>query len=185
MERLSQNTEKGFTIVELIIYLALLLIVLNLAYMYFGYGLKVFDRGERKSIAQQSIRVAADFISSELRYADEVIINPNEIKTDDDYSYFYQIGDSVYYRNNKNSVIRTLLDSSADDNIAYRIVFSEQSFTGIADTKLVVTFKLETADEDLYELESNVYILNLNNPNNYEINSVDANSPYSIKFKHP
>jgi len=182
--KLNLKKQGGFTVVELLIVLIVLTIVLSLGYMFFSFGLRAFSRGEQQSIAQQGIRNAANFISSEIRYAEEIIINPEEIVDNDQYYYIYQQvgGGSVIYRDT-NMNERILLDHTFDE-IAYSISFAEQSFTAGIDTSLVVSFVLE-AENDLYVLDTNVYILNLVDGTKYDDLSGGVGHIDGIKFKKP
>jgi len=184
--KLRLRKQDGFTVVELMVVLTILGIVLALGYMYFDFGMRTFARGERQSIAQQAIRLAADYISSEIRYADEIIINPANTNANE-YYYIEQQSDSVVYfyrdENGTATANRTLLDSSADD-IAYSIAFSEQSAVEKIVLDLVVEFTLE-AEDGLYSLDTNVFILNLNDSNKYQDLSSQEEAASVIKFRKP
>lgn len=54
-----RSREKGFTLVELVVGLAVLVIVLGLGYMVFDYTLRSYQRGEERYIAQTAARNAA------------------------------------------------------------------------------------------------------------------------------
>lgn len=182
MGKLIFKKQAGFTFIELLIVLGLIAIVLSLGYMFFGFGLRTFDRGERQTIAQQGIRSAANFITSEIRFADEIILNPEEISNADDYYYIYQLGDSVFYQDqDKNNPARILFDSISDE-IAYSISFAENSYDEGIKNSLVISFTLE-AEDDLYSLDTNVYILNLNDSNKYE--DLSEGPAKVVKYKTP
>lgn len=184
MGKLTLKSQSGFTVVELLVVLIMLAIVSTLGYMFFGFGLRAFSQGEEQSIAQQGIRQAAKVISSEIRYADEIILsdqiitNSDDLLSDpDDYYHIYQQGNSIYFQNkDKNLPVRILLDSSFD-NIAYNISFTEeQTSGGETNFNLVVSFTIET-ENDLYGLTTNVLILNLNSSNRY---SQHGDAPYTV-----
>lgn len=181
MGKLNFIKQEGFSIVELMVALALLGFVLASGYMFFGFGLRTYDRGEQQSIAQQGIRIAADFISSEIRYANEIIISPADI-SEEGYYYIYQDGDSVVFRD-ANGSERTLLDSNRDQ-IAYRVLFAEESVVEKIDLSLVVMFTLE-AEDDIYSLDTSVYIMNLNDSDKYEDLTEQEGSADVIKYKKP
>jgi|GEM_PF-1131779 len=112
----------GFSIVELIVVLSLLGIVLALGYMYFGFGVKAYDRGEQRAIAQQASRLASGFITSEIRFANEIEINPSDSSFENGYRYIYIEDESIKHIN-ENGNERILADSSADD-MDYSIFFT-------------------------------------------------------------
>jgi len=172
--------QDGFTIIELMVVLVILLIVISLGYMFFDFGIRAFNRGEQRAIAQQATRTASSFISSEMRYASHITINPPAIDTsDDDYSYIYQNGQSVYFQDKDKSIpARILLDSSADQ-IAYSITFNEDL---VDPTHPVIEYILEA--ENIYTLTSNVFILNLANKYHY-IRNPQTDNITGIKYKKP
>lgn len=184
MGKLTLNKQGGFSLVELLIVLALLGLVLALGYMYFGFGLSTYARGERQSIAQQSIRQGADFITSELRYADEIILDPTDLNKAG-YYYILQDGTSViyYYIDNGGNQVqtRTILDSALDE-IDYEISFVEDTLLTQVSYRLILEFNL-TADDGLYSLDTKVNILNLNEADKYQ--SEEGDSFSAVKFKKP
>ena len=181
MGKLIIRKQCGFTVVELMVVLALLGIVLALGYMFFGFGISTFARGERQTIAQQEIRRGAEFITSELRFANKITIEPADL-TEGGYYYIYQEGDSVVYKD-KSGQERVVLDSSAD-GITYLISFNEESVQESRDYGLIIKFVLE-AEDNLYVLDTNVYIMNLRNKNNYQDLSTQNGSASAIKFSKP
>ncbi len=183
MGKLVFKKQDGFTVVELLTVLAILGIVLALGYMYFGFGVDTFARGERRSIAQQSIRLSADLITNELRYAEEVILDPANT-AESGYYYIEQQGDSVILldKTDENEVLeRVLLDSEVDD-IAYKVSFEEESAVERIDFNLVLLLTLE-AEDGLYELDTKVYVLNLTDGDKYE--SGGGGPTPVIKFRKP
>jgi len=181
---LTIKKESGFTVVELLIVLALLGLVLSVVYMYFSFGYDTFVRGERQSIAQQSIRQGADFITGELRYADEIILDPTNLN-EEGYYYIIQDGTSViYYQvDSGGSQVqnRTILDSVVDD-IDYEISIVEDTLLTQVSYKLILEFTL-TADDELYSLDTKVNILNLNDADKYQ--DGDGDSASAVMFKKP
>ncbi|MDY6826368.1 MAG: prepilin-type N-terminal cleavage/methylation domain-containing protein [Bacillota bacterium] len=152
--------DHGFTLVELMVTLALLGIVLALGYLYFGFGVQAFQRGERQSIAQQAVRLTSDFITSELRFAKQIEINPEGGISETGYRYIYQEDDSIYFRNEEGND-RCLADSDAD-GMPYSIIFTSNV------PEDVVIFTIE-ADNGLYTLQSSVQALNLELYRDYNI----------------
>ncbi len=184
--KLILKKQNGLALLELMVALALIGIVLFLGYMFFDFGARTFARGERQSIAQSSIRLGADFITNEIRYADKLVYDPNDPMKEEHY-YIKQEGSSVIYyyvdENGNKTQERTMLDSVADGMI-YEISFDEANYIEISQNqiKVVILFTLK-ADTDLYVLDTKVNILNLNNQDNYE-NEGSIPAP-AIMFKKP
>ncbi len=71
---------------------ALLSMVLAVGYSFFSFGHKSFTMGESRSLVRQNIRLAADFITKELRYATHVYIIdhvPDAGEFNSDLNYIY------------------------------------------------------------------------------------------------
>lgn len=180
MVKLVIKKQCAFALAELLIVLALLGMVLGLGYMYFDFGATTFAGGERRSIAQQSIRLGADFITSEIRYANQLTINPVSMQAG--FHYIYQQGNSVIYRN-RSGAERILLDGRAD-RIAYSVSFAEESAVGGIDFTLVLLFTL-AADVNLYSLDTSVHILNLVDASKYTGLSDGSTVATVIQYKKP
>ena len=112
----------GISIVELMVVLSLLGIVLALSYMYFDFGVKAYDRGEQRAIAQQASRLTSGFITSEIRFASEIDINPSDNNFESGFRYIYMENESIKHIN-ENGTVRVLADSSAD-GMDYSIFFT-------------------------------------------------------------
>lgn len=168
MARVAFKREGGFALAELMVVLTLLGVVLGLGYLYFDFGTRTFARGERQSIAQQSIRLGVDFITSEIRFADQVAllaagsaIPPGQTG----YHYIFQHADGRIVYQDRSGTQRVLLDSTADQ-IVYRLTFAEEEAVSGIDFTLVLSYTL-TADVDLYSLQTSTHIMNLVNSANY------------------
>ena len=174
---------KGFMLTELMVVLALLGIVLALGYMFYGFGTRAFSTGEKRAIAQQSVRTGADFITRQIRFADELTLDPSGETIG--YYYIYQDGNSVHYKyidpDGSDDIDRVLLDSAADE-IGYAVSFDaiETSSPAYA---LLVTFTITA--EDIYSLSTDVYIMNITKSDNYTDNSSLGTSVSAVEFKKP
>ncbi|MDY6826634.1 MAG: prepilin-type N-terminal cleavage/methylation domain-containing protein [Bacillota bacterium] len=67
----SETTEKGFTLIEVIVTLALLSMVLTTLYSFYLFGLQSWQRGIDQTEIQQSARIAMDTMIRELQKAEE------------------------------------------------------------------------------------------------------------------
>ncbi|SFF92922.1 prepilin-type N-terminal cleavage/methylation domain-containing protein [Desulfotomaculum arcticum] len=73
---------KGFTIVELLIALALLVIVIALGYTFNFYVFRSFDIASKQSEVQQSVSLAKNIIENKVRYSQMDLLDelPEEIE---------------------------------------------------------------------------------------------------------
>jgi prepilin-type N-terminal cleavage/methylation domain-containing protein len=177
--------EQGLSLVELMVALSLLGIVLALGYMYFNFGMQSYDRGERRTIAQQAVRMTADFITKEIRFAKQIEINPSDGVNESGYRYIYLKDDSVIFRDEAGAE-RILADSQTDE-----MPFNVQFNSNVPDD--VVIFDLD-ADNGLYSLHTRVQALNLELYRKYNMElygvmikvNEGSGPPYTvIKFKNP
>ena len=65
--------ERGFLLAELTVTLALLVVVLAVSSVFFFFCQRSFYEGEKKTIVQSNVRLAANYITKEVRYADNII----------------------------------------------------------------------------------------------------------------
>jgi prepilin-type N-terminal cleavage/methylation domain-containing protein len=91
---------KGITLIELIIVLAIMGLALPLAVQFFLLGTNVFARGASQSKAQHNARLATMYITTELRNAQSVMIidsiDPSDTSSlDPDYNYIFVDGSTI------------------------------------------------------------------------------------------
>ncbi len=115
--------DEGFSLVELMIALSLLGIVLALGFMYFNFGVQAFDRGELKTIAQNAARFTAGYATTEIRFANEIEINPTDGISESGYKYIYAHDNGSIVSRDENGHERVLADSQAD-SMDYHIYFT-------------------------------------------------------------
>lgn len=68
------NNQRGITLVELLVVLVLFGLILNLGFLFFGFGNTLFVQGESKATIQQNMRLAMNMIVREVRFASQVVI---------------------------------------------------------------------------------------------------------------
>jgi Tfp pilus assembly protein PilW len=66
------NDERGFLLTELTVTIALLVVVLAVGFIFFFLCQRSFYEGEKKTIVQSNVRLAANYITKEVRYADNI-----------------------------------------------------------------------------------------------------------------
>lgn len=70
---MTRTYKKGFTLIELVIVIAILGIVIYLGFSFFSFGNRSFSRGQDQSSIQHSVRMASRYITDEIRTAKDVI----------------------------------------------------------------------------------------------------------------
>lgn len=93
--QLHLNKQHGYSLAELVIVLALLSVILALGYSFYFNTTRAFIVGEKQAAVQQNVRVVADYITKELRYASIIQILdssasiPAEGSILDDFTYIF------------------------------------------------------------------------------------------------
>lgn len=64
--------ERGYLLVEMTVTLAILVIVLAVGSAFFFFCSRTYSEGGKKTIVQSNARLAANFITKEVRYADKI-----------------------------------------------------------------------------------------------------------------
>ncbi len=136
IQRLRKSTS-GLSIVELMLALALMSIVLAIGYNFFFLNYKAFQRGEELSIAQFDVRLASDFVTSELRNVTDVSVT-----------------DTTLARQIDLDQLQTRFERI--QNISFNITQQGSSF--------IVEYEISglvRAPDDLYTLQSSVLLNNI------------------------
>lgn len=180
MVKLCDNRQGGFSLIEVVIALALLGVVLAIGYNYFNFGFRSYQTGERQAIAQTGVRTGIDFAVKELRYADTVELSNSIPAGLDDFYYIYQENNSVIYQSPDQKKI--LLDSN-QDQIVYSFLLSEVKFDITSNITLVISTLI--AAEDIYSLGANVQVLNLTNLNDYSDTTASGQKATVVKYTKP
>jgi prepilin-type N-terminal cleavage/methylation domain-containing protein len=80
---------KGFTLVELLVALTILLLVIVLSYNFYYYFVRSFDISIKQSEVQQNVRMAVDFIESRVKNASLEIMGDNSQVQQEGYESIY------------------------------------------------------------------------------------------------
>jgi prepilin-type N-terminal cleavage/methylation domain-containing protein len=175
--------ERGVSLVELTIVLALMGIILAVGYMFYDFGLRTFNVGEAKSNVQQNVRVASDYIARELRYAFEVQLLDNTFtipeSVTDDFNYIFINGDgAVEHRTIDGSTV--LFGGSISGVVTDLLEFGINTDN---DSILNYSIGAETTGATLqeYGLNSEIYIENLNLSSNL-IKNITGDTGTAIRY---
>lgn len=161
--------KRGFTLVELLAILAIIVVLMAAVSSLFIFSQGLFVSTAKRNNLHNSLRVTAERISNELRFAFflELIDEPNwdvDVVDANEYSYIYLDRDT-------NSVI--LLDGDGSHILSDGII-TDVAFFGNVSTLL---FNLEGENGKLnYKLESSVRLLN------YRCNFQNPNHPIALRF---
>jgi prepilin-type N-terminal cleavage/methylation domain-containing protein len=145
-------SEKGFTLVEVMTAISIYAILLGSVFSLYLFGVNAYKAASNRLDLQQNVRVAADFITRELRHAKALQqVNGHEIK----YSNF---GDTATYTiKYKNGEIVQLVNST-EVKIACNV--DALIFDWDEDYK-VLYFNIVGIDEgNTYAMRSAVYLQN-------------------------
>lgn len=105
------RSRKGVTLIELILTLAIVGMVLVVVYSVLFAGTTSHSISTSKGFAQQDVRIAADFLTNELRYVSDI--------SDEDYAY------SEYYSlriNNEGNLVKTKHVYQSDDTVVETVL---------------------------------------------------------------
>ena len=156
----------GISLVELLVALVILLLVLSIAYPLYAFGDRSFKVGSRQSIIQQNARMAADYITRELRYATNVKIYtdtsaisiPSPIPSDNEYNYIVIDGNTIKHLSKNGQVI---IPQGLSDGIEFELEFDQISSNMI---QITVTGK---QNGQVYDIVSEFNLLNTSSLNDH------------------
>ncbi|KUO50587.1 MAG: hypothetical protein APF76_08035 [Desulfitibacter sp. BRH_c19] len=152
------KSEKGFSLIELILTLALLGIVLAVGYNFFFFGQRSFAMGEAQSVIQSSARNTAAIITKDLRNATEItLLESNPSIVPDDKRAFYLDGNIIYQKVGTSNLYQTEA-FLASDGLSFKL-----SEINLSDKykRYVLTFTIIGEKEGKsYEIVSNILLNN-------------------------
>ncbi len=155
MKRTSKS--KGVTLIELMIVLVIISIVLTVSFSFFGFANRILSKGEDQSVVQQGVRMAAHYISDEIRTAKDVTILevlPAEVDMGL-YNYIYVEGSTIKHRNVDGTVITDVMKLGISDLVP------ELNFK-VANNNTLLDFKITSVlDDQDFSVTSEVTPLNL------------------------
>ncbi|HHX74446.1 MAG TPA: hypothetical protein GX699_06045 [Firmicutes bacterium] len=151
------GNEKGISLIELVVVLALLTVVLAAGFNFFSSGMTIFAFADKRASVQQAVRLVSDAVTREIRYAEEAIIidvsDPSAF-ADTGYNYIYQEGNTVKLRR-KGSATGSPIAGAAGE-VSLEINFSYVSTDNILD----YTVSGEQPGSAPYSVTASVMLLN-------------------------
>jgi prepilin-type N-terminal cleavage/methylation domain-containing protein len=153
------KNNKGFTLVELMITLAILLIILTLCFQTFNYIYKSYDKSEEDWIIQQDVRKITDWIDRNIQTAyvlDIYAAKPVSFSETDTFYYLYVENKSVYLRSPTKITGTLLAGETIDVNYSFDEVNKPNALHYI-----ITGNDLKTKTQKVYSVDGTVLILNI------------------------
>lgn len=146
----------GFTLVELMVALALLLIVLVLAFNFFFSGINFFRQGEERWLEQREIKKLGEFIESNIALSHKADIFQADTPTlEEGYHYIYQGEDNLIYFKNKDEATPAAITSQE-----LELVFSREEEGGVKIPK-ALAYDIASLKPNGYSLGGLVFFPNM------------------------
>lgn len=155
------NKRNGFTLIELVVVIAIISIVFSTIYSMNAFGIKTFKKSSDTSQNQNDVRMAAEFITKQLRYAESVQIINNPSPATGKNSLYLENGKILYYNGENNTSIPGV--SNVDD---YTLAFSKVS-------DRIIKFTVGKTGTNEYNMESKITVLNISAGSPIKVNSSD------------
>lgn len=170
---------KGFTLIEVILTLAIVGIVIAGAFSMLSFGNKAVSIGEKQYDVQNGVRVASDIITDELRFAKEIeIVNPATIPNPvtDDNRYILLNGAQAVECRSKDGSRYTAFGLTA--GLSFKKV-------GAAGNEKIINFYIMGKDnEQDFEISTEVKPLNFHlEPGNAGI--LGLNEGFAVRYEYP
>lgn len=146
--------KRGFTLIELIITIAILAIVLGVVFNFFLFNIKTYNKGEELTQVQFDARMAGDYITSRVRNVSQLsnleIVDGQEISLgmiQSMYPNVVSISFTLLKEDNRNLLSYEIVGNSTNGSSPYSLE-STVLLNNIRDMESV-----ETAFNTLYYLE--------------------------------
>lgn len=155
--------QKGATLIELLAATVLVTIVLSLAYSFYVFGVKSFQRANEQSELQDNVRLVSHTITNDLRYAREVKLLsacPTSFTVTDPFSYICVNGTSTSVEQHIYDGVSAHVTRRLDTiNPAYPVTYSIKF--SITNDHLLSYSISSKAEGQSFEVRSQVLLLNV------------------------
>jgi len=172
-----KQKKKGLTLIELVIVIAISGIVISSLSSIYVSNMKSFKKSNERSQNQYDVKMAADFITEQLRYAKNVKIT-NTVPAADESSnniYLSISGDNSQIAYNKKGIAASTPGISNVNDYTLE-------FTKVSDD--VIKFKVGKKGTNAYDIETQVKVLNIAETSPYIIQGTSgSNVTYIIDEK--
>lgn len=174
------RNNRAFTLIEVIVTLAILGVVVLAIGTFFSFGSNMYDQEKRQFNAQSDARWVVDRVTDEIRFASELeLLSPSVAEVEattsgNEYNYIYIIDGEIYKSTyDKSTSTRTTLKLSES------VLADDSSFSGTTDN---LNIRINSQDGvQNYIADSTIKLPNLS-LNKTQIN---GSSDKAIKYKVP
>ena len=150
-----KRKEEGFTLIEVLAAVTIFSFLIAMACSLFIFQTNFYEFTTKRLDVQQNVRIAADYISQELRYATTL-----KRKNAQEVEYEIPNDERIFnIRHKDKSIVRSLYNYNGENEISYNI--EKLNFTW-NDTEKILTFTIKGSDKNYsYTLVSAVYLPNV------------------------
>jgi prepilin-type N-terminal cleavage/methylation domain-containing protein len=145
MKNLSTSNKKGVTLIELIVVLAILGIVLSAIFSVQLFGTKTFNIGTNQSDIQNDLRLTAQKITDEIRYAENAHIYAAVPAFESQYKYIYYdaVDKSIKFKigNGTPSIIG---GNAGNKNLSFKKIGNKLVQFSVTATKQTQNFNIQS-----------------------------------------
>lgn len=150
---------RGFSLIELLIALALLSIVITLGFSLYSYNNNSFNIANRSSELQWQARMAKTKVESEISCASQITV----IDYSDLSATLEEGQQAIYVQGGSKGIIMIKTSSGSSDELLNNITDNVQTsltFSKIADNRLQIKIDCQTTDSDdnIYSLTTTLFI---------------------------
>lgn len=152
------KNKSGFTLVELMVTIVIMGIVLTVIYNILLFGMGVLNTSQKNSQEQYEVRMATDYITKQLRYANSITFLTSEPLSSPGYNDIYTKDESgiKYLKVRQNGLTEIPPGLSEFQNV--KLVFN--SFDN---DKGILEFTIGSTMDSKYDIKTKVILLNYNN----------------------
>jgi prepilin-type N-terminal cleavage/methylation domain-containing protein len=153
------HDKRGFTLIELIVVIAIVGLIISMAFSFYVFGSNTLTIGENQSNVQHNVRMAAKYITNELRIARTVEILdeiPDEIDIEPQKNYIFVDGNTIKHIKTEDSIDKDIFhEASTKFSIGMEFKINE-------DNAKILNFKIDAKyDDQDFEVLSEVLIVNM------------------------
>ncbi len=172
MKYLKSIDRKGFTLIELIVVLALIGLLITAIFSFFLFGNNTFRRSESMSRAQADVRIASDFISTQVRNASIVTFSTptdltgyNQLILKDNQLIFISSEDALLEIPKTDKIIVNQLQSPAIDLFEIVLQIDDPNVPNDPNREYFLNFNvIGEVEGEIFTTQSSVLLNNVTTP---------------------